>query len=225
MATQDRRRKLTIDEINEYWLRLNQATDRPSVHRICNAIRVLDVALAESDSPMNSKLSTHMWSRIRDDLFDMLITSFAGYFLVYNELTGSPLETGESWPADGSIEFYPERTNRRDDACHAKLTKIHSAIALRLRWSFAEGHQNISPDDFQNYRETKAHTDEERKEAERVLEELYATCAHEASKLKKIAHRKWWQLHHESTNCSDRRQRCQLRKQMEQLELVWGRSQ
>lgn len=225
MATQDRRKKLTIDEINEYWLRLNQGAEQPSLHRIVNAVRVLDVALAESDSPMNNKLSGHVWSKIRDDLYDMLVTSFAGYFLVYSDLTGTPLEPGDKWPEQGTVEFYPERTNRRDDACPGSLSKLSPAIALRLRWNFAEGHQNIKPEDFQGYRENKAGSGDERQEAERLLEELYATCATEASKLKKIAHRKWWQLHHESTNCSDRKKTCELRRQMEQLELVWGRSQ
>jgi len=226
MATQDRRTKLTIDEINEYWRLLKDGYERPSVHRVINAVRVLDVAV-ESSSSMNKKLSVNFWTRIRDDLFDILVTSFAGHFAVCDEEGGSTLEPGAFWPTGGVVEFYPEKTNRRDDACPGKISALHPAIALRMRWAFAEGRQNVSPDDFSNFKESLAHFDsnEQEEEAKRLLDQLYTTCAHEASKLKKIAHRKWWQLHHQSSTCEDRRQRGELRREMDELELVWGRSQ
>jgi hypothetical protein len=124
------------------------------------------------------------------------------------------------------VEFYPEKTNRRDDSCHASVTHIHPSIALRLRWNFAEGYQNINPIDFATFKETAAlaRSDEQAEEAKQLLEQLYTMLANEASKLKKIAHRKWWQLHHQSSTCADRRQRGELRREMDELELVWGRS-
>jgi len=227
MGSQERRRKLTIDEINEYWRRLKQGTERPNLHRVCNAIRVLDAALTESGPEMNKQLSTQDWSRIRNDCFDILVSSFPGFFQIFESLDLPPLDAGSKWPANGYLEFYPDQLNRRDDACHANLNEVHEAIALRLRWGFAEGRQNVTPEDFANFSEIneKLKNTAEEHEAQTSLNRIYEACAHEASKLKKIAHRKWWQLHYLASSCSDHHQKLHLRKQMDALELVWGRSQ
>jgi len=225
MATSDRRRKLTISDINEYWRRLNDGAEKPEVFKMVNAIKVLDFALADCESALCKRLSAHAWARIRNDLFDMLITSFNGYFLVYKDDAVNPLEQTDRWTQTGRVEFYPEKANRREDAMSADLSKVHPAIVLRLRWCFAEGCQNITPDDFSSYREVADEADEV-SEAERAgqLEEVYEACAMEASTLRKIAHRKWWHLHYQHRGCSDSRQKGTLKKQMDELELVWGRS-
>jgi hypothetical protein len=225
MATSDRRRKLTISEINEYWRRLNRGTEQPDVHQLCNAIRVLDLALAETNSALCRRLSVQAWTRIRNDCFDTLITSFAGYFLVYREDSLDPLEPSEKWPNAGRIEFYPEKANRRDDAVSADLARAHPSIVLRLRWCFAEGCQNITPADFTAFREFAGGLDEvSEEERAGVVDEVYEVCAGEALTLRKIAHRKWWHLHYQARGCSDSRQRGKLKKQMDELELIWGRS-
>jgi len=224
MASPDRRRKLTIDEINEYWRRLKEGVDSPSAHKICNAIRILDLALADSESQLNHRLSKPVWSRIRDDLFDMLVSTVAGHFLVYPDYDDAPAEPGSTWPNSGTLEFYPEHVKRRDDSCQADLTRVHPAIILRFRWCFADGRQSTTPQEFESYRECADRGEQETEEAQSFLDELYQICAGEASKLKKIAHRKWWQLHYEASNCADRTHKTQLRKQMLNLELIWGRT-
>lgn len=227
MATHERRRKLTIEEVNVYWRALKEGTEAPNLQRLCNAIRTLDLALGETDSALHSRLSSTAWSRERDDCFDFLLSSFAGYFVVYAEGSNTPLEAEADWPEEGGrLEFYPEMVRRRDDAFASDLGQIHSALILRLRWCFADGRQQTTPDDFTSFRECCRHYDnpEQAQEARLLLEKLYEACADEASKLKKIAHRKWWQLQSEVISCGDRRQKHRLRKQMEQLELIWGPS-
>jgi hypothetical protein len=222
MASQDRRRKLTIDEINEYWRRLKEGVDSPSAHKICNAVRILDLALNECEAHLSCRLSASVWSKIRDDLFDMLVSSFPGHFLVYPDYDAVPAEPGTPWPQSGTLEFYPEHVKRRDDSCQSDLARVHPAIILRFRWCFAEGRQNTTPADFESYRECAEPSEQDTDEAQLFLDELYQVCAGEATKLKKIAHRRWWQLHDEARNCADRRHKNELRKQMEDLEIVWG---
>ncbi|HEY9777064.1 MAG TPA: hypothetical protein V6C81_25080 [Planktothrix sp.] len=227
MASVDRRKKLTIDEINQYWRRMKQGATKPELHKLTNAIRVLDLALAEAESRSSlcHRLSHRSWSTVRDDLFDILLSSFPGYFIVYSA-DSSAIEPGNNWPESGTLEFYPEQLRRRDDACQAQLSRVHSSLQLRLRWCFADGRQTTTPEDFASYKECmeELNNNEESEEARLLLEQLYQSCADEADKLKKIAHRKWWQLHYEARGCSDRRQKSQLRKEMEQLEVIWGRS-
>ncbi|HEY9759872.1 MAG TPA: hypothetical protein V6C97_32230 [Oculatellaceae cyanobacterium] len=224
MATHERRRKLTIEEVNVYWRALKEGHETPNLQRLCNAIRTLDLALSEPDSSLCSRLSVQAWKHERNDCFDFLIASFPGYFLVYAENSTTPLDSEGNWPERGSLEFYPSLVNRRDDACKANLSDIHESLVTRLRWCFAEGRQCTTPEDFAAFNEmVNQHENEEQAaEAKELLTRLFESCADEASKLKKIAHRKWWQLQAEEMSCKDRKQRHQLRKQMEQLELLWG---
>ena len=222
MATVDRRRKLTIEQVNDYWRNLKEGVSGPELHTLCNAIRILDLALADSDAGICSRLSRDTWSRIRNDLFDILLSSFSGYFVIYMEGSQSPLEPGSSWPETGLLEFYPEMVKRRDDASTAFLQNIHHSLQLRLRWCFAEGRQFTTPDDFASFNQCSTQSDEEAVQAHELLNKLYEACADEANKLKKIAHRKWWQLQSEVMGCGNRRRKTELRREMAQLELIWG---
>ncbi len=226
MATHERRKKLTIEEVNVYWRALKEGAEEPDLRRLCNAIRTLDLALSEQDSALHGRLSANAWLHERNDFFDFLLSSFPGYFVVYGGGSNNPLEPESDWPAEGVLEFYPEMGQRRDDAFRADLENIHSSLLLRLRWGFAEGRQHTTPADFNSFKSCVTHydTEEEAEAARLMLERLYESCAVEASKLKKIAHRKWWQLQSQVFSCSDRREKHQLRKQMEHLELIWGPS-
>jgi hypothetical protein len=224
VATYERRRKLTIEEVNVYWRALKEGQEQPNLQRLCNAIRTLDLALNEPDSSLCSRLSVQAWRHERNDCFDFLLASNPGYFLIYKESSSAPLDPESRWPEQGWLEFYPSLVNRRDDSCRANLADIHESLLTRLRWCFADGRQCTTPDDFAAFNELADHheSEEQAAQAREMLERLFESCADEASKLKKIAHRKWWQLQAEEMSCKDRRQRHQLRKQMEQLELLWG---
>ncbi|HEY9679906.1 MAG TPA: hypothetical protein V6C76_18020 [Drouetiella sp.] len=226
MGSTERRRKLTLDEVNAYWHNLREGAARPELHKLCNAIRTIDMALAETSPALCRKLSIEGWSRIRNDCFDYLISSFPGHFIVYDASTFTPLEAGNEWPKFGTLEFYPESVNRREDSYQAALENIHSEIIVRYRWCFAEGRANVTPDDFTSYTEkiNRLRESAEAAEVRHFLNELHAACAEEASKLKKIAHRQWWQLHYQADACHDSRHKNELKQQMTDLELLWGKS-
>jgi len=226
MVTSDRRRKLTIEEVNVYWRALKEGTETVNLHKICNAIRTLDMALNEPESTLCSRLSGNAWSRQRDDYFDFLIASFAGYFVVFPKGTEAPLDLESDWPAKGVLDFYPQLVQRRDDSFRADLERIHESILVRLRWCFAEGRHQTTPEDFARFLEgiSQYKSEEQREECQQFLDRHYQTCAAEVTKLKKIAHRKLWQLQSQVSGCKDSRQKSHLRRQMQQLELVWGPS-
>ena len=138
MATHERRRKLTIEEVNVYWRALKEGSEKPSLQRVCNAIRSLDLALGETDTALCSRLSANAWSRERDDFFDFLVSSFPGYFVAFAEGSDTPLDAEFAWPVKGTIEFFPEMGRRRDDAFRADFEKIHASLVIGLRCCFAE---------------------------------------------------------------------------------------
>lgn len=227
MAKNERRKTMPLDEVYVYFRRLELKLERPSLFKVCNAIKTMDLAL-ESDEETSSTaghtrhLSPDAWSKIRDQLFHILITNFSGYFLVYPKDQYSAVDSGGHWPESGYIEFYPEKILRRFETYRADFEDLQPQVINCLRWCFGQDRQNITPSLFSNAPEP-VDADSEASEAMKFLDRLYEICEEEASQGKKIAHRRWWQLYWEANGCVDRRQRHELQKKMLSLQSVWGR--
>lgn len=222
MAKHERRRGIPLDEAYFYCRRLELKLERPALFKVCNAIKTIDLALspdAEEYPGISAHISPQAWSRIRDQLFKILVSSFSGYFLVYENGNLEPLEAGSTWPQNASIEFYPEKILRRFESYRSDCSRIDQPTLTILRWCFSQDRQNISPSLFNNETEM----DSIQEEAMAFLDRMYEICEEEASEGKKKAHRKWCQLYWEANGCPDRRARHELQKKMLSLQSVWGR--
>lgn len=223
MAKQERRRSMPLDEAYFYCRRLELKLERPALFKVCNAIRTVDIALSSDDelsmAGVPSHISCEAWGKVRDQLFKSLITSFNGYFLIYDADGVEPLESGCAWPENGSVEFYPEKILRRFETYRSYCERIDPSVLTILRWSFSQDRHNISPSLFQVEREEAASPED----VMSFLDRLYEICEEEAHEGKKKAHRRWWQLYWEANGCGDRRARHELQKQMLSLQSVWGR--
>lgn len=224
MAKQERRRSMPLDEAYIYCRRLELKLERPALFKVCNAIHTVDLALSSDEelsmAGVPSHISCEAWSRVRDQLFKVLVTSFSGYFLIYDVDGVEPLENGAAWPEHGSIEFYPEKILRRFETYRSYIERLDPSMITILRWCFAQDRHNISPQLF------NAEPQEAEATAEEIvsfLDRLYEICEEEAHEGKKKAHRRWWQLYWEANGCVDRRARHELQKQMLSLQSVWGR--
>ena len=226
MARNERRKNMPVDEVYIYFRRLELKLERPSLFKLCNAIKTIDLALetdTEGTGPARH-LSAEAWSKIRDQLFHMLLTGFSGYFLVYEEGQYSPIESGCPWPERGRIEFYPEKILRRFETFEGRFENLQPGVINCLRWCFGQDRQSVSPALFaSSAAASNSEPVEEQSEAMKFLDKLYEICEEEACQGKKIAHRKWWQLYWEANGCADRRQRHELQKKMLSLQAVWGR--
>ncbi|MBX9689332.1 MAG: hypothetical protein K2X27_21665 [Candidatus Obscuribacterales bacterium] len=224
MARNERRRSMPLDEAYFYCRRLELKLERPALFKVCNAIRTIDLALDDTENPgFSSHISAEAWSRIRDQLFKILISSFAGYFLVYENGSSEPLEDGRPWPEQGHIEFYPEKILRRFETYQCDFSRLDPSIMTLLRWSYSQERHNISPSLFNTEAELEPESESAQDEALAFLDRMYEICEEEASEGKKKAHRKWWQLYWEANGCPDRRARHELQKKMLSLQSVWGR--
>ncbi len=221
----ERRRGMPLDEAYFYCRRLELKLERPALFKVCNALRTIDLALSPDgegleNNPTASHISPEAWSQVRDQLFKILLTSFSGYFLVYETGSSEPLEYGAEWPASGGIEFYPEKILRRFETYKSEFERIDPQTLTTLRWCFSQDRHNIAPAMF----EAEPASDESLKEETLAfLDRMYEICEEEAEEGKKKAHRKWWQLYWEANGCPDRRVRNELQKQMLCLQSVWGR--
>lgn len=225
MTNHERRNSIALDEAYYYCRRLETKAERPEMFTLCNAIRTLDLALQSHDeSPMPLSLCTEAWSRVRDSLFNFLVCSFPGYFEIFDADDPLPVTPGNDWPEFGTIDFYPESSQRKVDSYAARLDRLSPSVMNPLRWAFADGRQQVAPVDFDDNPASQAPVDSELQEqATEFLARLYEVCEEEASEGKKKAHRKWWQLYWEADSCPNKREKHELQKQMVALQSIWGR--
>lgn len=222
MATQERRHFMALDDAYDYCRLLEMKVEMPILYKLCSALRTVDAAeqtAREGGAYGTQGLSVRAWSQVRDKLFDLLLRSFPGYFVVYGPDGQVPVEPGQEWPQYGRVEFFPNQARRRDDSYSADLDRLTPEAVTAMRWCFAEGRQQIDPADFPDEQPV---TDEE-SEAVSLMERLYEICVEEATRGKKRAHERWWQLYWQSNSCADRKEKSALKKQMLELQAVWGR--
>ena len=223
MATQERRNFMALDEAYHYCRSLESQAEKPVLYKLCAALRTVDSAVAaisEGSGYGTQGLSLRAWTEVRDTLFNQVLTSFAGYFLVYGDYDADPIEPGQPWPERGTLEFYPERGRRRDDSYKSQLEHLFPSTLTTLRWCYAEGRQQVTPADFPSEPVTE---DADEEQAVALMDRLYEVCVPEATRGKKRAHQRWWQLYWQANSCKDKREKSDLRKRMEELQCVWGR--
>jgi hypothetical protein len=219
----ERRNAVALDEAVRYCRRLEANTEQPELFMLCNAIRTLDLALeGKEDSPIPMSLCTEAWMKVRDSLFDVLVSSFPGRFEVRNA-SGDLVEMGDDWPSGGTLSFYPRRISRRNDSYDASLDRMQPFVITAFRWAFADHRADITPPDFDCACEQPSDDDQTADEAYELIERMYEACEEQAQEGKKKAHRKWWQLYWEANSCPNKRQKHQLQKQMVALEGLWGK--
>ncbi len=222
MTQHERRLSMALDDAYHYCRRLEAREENPELFHLMAALHTVDAALQSAEEGQEPRLgpriSCEAWSRVRDSLYDFLVTSTPGYFLVYANDDATPCEAGNQWPDKGLLEFYPESGRRREDRFTSNLDNLDPGTKTTLRWLFAEGRQNVRPSDF-----SKQPIVLEEEEANELLDRLYLVCAEEAARGKKRAHQKWWQLYWEASSCRDNQEKRRLHKDMDRLQAVWGR--
>jgi hypothetical protein len=210
----ERRNAIALDDAYFYCRQLENHAETPDLFKVCNALHTLDLALqAHDESPMPMTLCTEAWQRVRDSLYAMLVSSFEGYFFVYDQFD-NVIEPGNEWPEAGHIEYFPDRIHRKNESYRGDFQHMPLTVLNPMRWAFAEGRQQLTPANFRQADDSE--------EARDLLERLNDVCEEQASEGKKKAHRKWWQLYWEANSCPNKRTKHELQKQMTKLQSIWG---
>ncbi|MBI4533763.1 MAG: hypothetical protein HY711_07425, partial [Candidatus Melainabacteria bacterium] len=101
MATSDRRNFMSLDEAYRYCCLLETKAEKPDLFKMLSSLKTVDAALRSASGQPTSwvpPISPEAWSQVRDTLFNLLITSFSGFFLIYAQDDTHPLEAGAKWP-------------------------------------------------------------------------------------------------------------------------------
>lgn len=222
MGTQDRRTSMGLNEAYQYW-RSIEGGETPSLFKTSGALRTIELAIEPAQSEWQSTslaVSLQAWSIIRDNLINVLISNFPGYFLVYAESETYPRDSGSDWPLRGQIEFYPDAFKRRNDCFQIPFDQIHASSLTIIRCRFANGEQTLAPHMF----ESVSMIPEEDKEDEvaELFARSYEICEREAEKGRKRAQRTWYHTQCEARACKNKEERRELLRRLNYLETVWG---
>ena len=223
MGTQDRRISMGLNEAYQYW-RSIEGGERPSLFKTSGALRTIELAIEPAQADWQSTslaVSLQAWSIIRDNLINVLITHFNGYFLVYGEGDTYPRDSGGDWPLRGQIEFYPDAFKRRSDCFQIPFDRIHDSTLAVIRYQFANGEQNLAPEMFESVSLMPTEEDKE-DEVAHVFAKFYEICEREAEKGRKRAQRTWYHTQCEAHACKNKEERRELLRRLNYLETVWG---
>ena len=224
MGTQDRRTSMGLDEAYQYW-RSIEGGEAPSLFKTAAAVRTIEMAIEPAQCEWQAPslaVSLQAWSIIRDNLLNVLVRKFPGYFLVYSA-ENYPLDSGShEWPQRGSIEFYPEAFKRRTDCFRIPFEQLSPSTQVVIRYQYANGEQNLTPEMFDDLPLFGGEEDAEQEVATEMFARSYEICEREAEKGKKRAQRTWYHTLCEARACKNKEQRRELLRRLSYLETVWG---
>lgn len=215
MGRTERREKVALDQAYQFYKAALSEDANLDLHRLANSLKTVNTALAASEEG-HLKITTRLWMRMRQALFDKLLTSFPAYLVVINK-DGRAVEAGAELPDDGTLEIHPEGLRRDDDFFSMEIRQLHPSSKSRLTIIWTECRPITRREDFA------------------AIECAYGVCTPklfvvgdevlqtEASVGKRDAHQQWWDLFWRAYCTPDRKEKLSLGKQMARLECIWGK--
>lgn len=110
MARTERREKVALDEAYRFYKTALSVEDPLDLHSLVNSLKTVNLAIAASEEG-HLKITTRLWMRMRQALFDKLLTSFPAHFVIM-DTTGMAIEPKTKLPAGGTLEVHPEGLKR-----------------------------------------------------------------------------------------------------------------
>lgn len=215
MARIDRRGKLALDESFRYYRHLESGGE-PGLFELTRSLRTLSNALYFAETG-EFKLTRQLWRRLQQALFDRLVSSFSGRYVLMNA-EREILEFGTSVPDDGFLSFRPDGCKRTDDVVMLEVSRLYPKTHVVISKLWAEGRTRIAPEDVAAVPDCGDSGVCMMKPVVLGSEKLDA----ESKDGKVVAYRKWWELYWQAYCTPKKAERQDLYKQMLDIEAVWG---
>jgi hypothetical protein len=214
-----RRQSMSLDAAFYYLRHLELKLQTPDLYKICNSIKVIDAVLIDKQGrgDIMRNFTDTAWHKVKEGLFQILLTSFYGRFVVYSVTAKSPLTPGMEWSENGFVDFYPEKQTRPDEFYSLPLTSLTQANCAVLRKAFLEARLRVKPEDF-----ASIETPTTERSTASTLMRIYDICEQEAETGKAKANSVKNGLEAELRRTTDRQRRKEIRRQLLKLQLVWG---
>jgi hypothetical protein len=217
--TLDRRRQsMSLDAAYYYLRHLELKLQKPDLYKICNSIKTIDAVLAakQGRGDIMRNFTDTAWQKVKERLFQILLTNYCGRFIVYSVTAKSPLTPGMEWAENGFIDFYPEKQTRPDEFYSLPLNSLTQANRAILKKAFLEATLSVKPEDFAGNE-----ANNERSAASSLMR-IYDICEQEAETGKLKANSVKSSLEAELRRCTDRQRRKEIRRHLLKLQMVWG---
>jgi hypothetical protein len=213
-----RRQNMSLDAAYYYLRHLELKLQTPDLYKICNSIKTVDAVLADKQgrSDIMRNFTDSAWQKVKERLFQLLLTNFAGRFIVYSVTAKTPLTPGMEWSENGFVDFYPEKPTRPDEFYSLPLKSITQANCAVLKKAFLEAKLSVQPEDFAACEITS-----ERSDTSSLLR-IYDICEQEAETGKLKANSVRNGLEAELRRCTDRQRRKEIRRHLLKLQMIWG---
>ncbi|MBX9940566.1 MAG: hypothetical protein K2Y32_15000 [Candidatus Obscuribacterales bacterium] len=226
----ERRERVALDEAYEFYKQLLSQGATENLHSLVNALKTVSTAL-EAAERGELEITVRLWRKIRQALFDQLLTGFSSHVVVVTS-DGRVLAEKEDLPDDSTLELYPEGLKRSDDFFTASLEDLHPHTRSLLDRVWRTRGASIRKEDFQ-LGEKAAPQGEQEELGESCKDGVCALrpnsfvvgaelLSAEAKNGREKAYQEYWRLYWQSY-CSPRaREKQYLVRQMASLEAVWG---
>jgi hypothetical protein len=216
MERADRRDRVALDEAYEFY-RQTFGESSNDLHQLANSLKTVCHALDAAETG-ELALTLRLWKKIRQALFDKLLTSFPAYVVAITH-DGQVLGHRDALPDDCLLELHPEGLRRDDDVFQMAINELHPLTRSRLDKVWVERGPSTRREDFQSGSECEGGVCTMKPHTFIVGEEVLANEA-TAGRQKAYAH--YWRLYWQSYCSPTSREKMYLHRQMASLEAVWG---
>lgn len=216
MTTQDRREKMSLERAYEIYCTTIKVESSVELYAIVEAVKTVQNAL-NAASGGGVRLTDRLWYRIRQALFDKLLTNHSIELEAFDS-AGLAIPVGETIPNSGSFKIHPEGLRRLDDWFPVQILDLHEMTVIKVSkvWELHG-----------------AHLDKEH------FIDLHIECAgacmmppgvifgherlrEETRAGRKLAYTEWWDLYWRAYCTPDTDELAIVRERMAMLESVWG---
>lgn len=219
MKTTDRRNRVALDQAYEFYRQTLSDGSGSDLHTLANSLKTVTRALDAAQSG-DMQLTYRLWLKIRQALFDKLLTSYSCHVVAITA-DGRALLEREPLPDECRLELYPEGLKRADDVFHTEIRELHPHTRARLNQVWRERGPSLRKEDFDldNQPQCEDGVCAMRPNSFIVGHEVLLA---EASTGRQKAYQAYWRLYWQSYCSPKPTEKQTLHRQMANLEAVWG---
>jgi hypothetical protein len=213
MMRLDRRQKTALDEAYRISRAVSKEEVQPDIFQLVRCLKTVEHALnGARDGQLT--LTIRLWQRIRQALFDKIITSFPAHIVIFTA-DGKVLEPRNTIPDGASLEMRPEGLRRADDVFVGSVDDLNPNTRYILNRVWTERGSFTKREDFNAFVCGEVCAPKSFVVGAEILES-------ETQIGKERAYRQWWDLYWQAYCCQNHDERRELAQRMESLEAVWG---
>jgi hypothetical protein len=208
----DRRQRLALDAVYKLYRQIHAGNKKPDIYLLANSLTTLKNVLENKYDEF--QLTKRLWQHIYEGLFDLFLTSFPTYVIIYN-LDGEIQTSLETIIEPAIIEIHSSQLKRKTDVFALDLDQLNPLTKQRILQIWVNKSGRFTPEDFKNLECGEFCTPKNFIVGDEVLRK-------ESEIGKERAYKRWWQLYWQAYCAPSPLHRQSVQKEMHTIEGIWG---